>query len=182
MSNDRIAHARKLYYQGIDGNKAAEEQADSLFSELYRQQPDDALVTVYFGSLRLAEADRTWALWKKNSLSKQGVQLMDRAVASAPENLEVRFVRGATERELPAFFGRKQQALEDIAAIVRTPEPTLRQGLEPRLASASFYYYGIDCASAGQKTEAAKAWRTAMRLAPDSPPGQSAAEKLKALP
>ena len=143
---------------------------------------DNPLVSVYFGSLRLIEAQHTWALWKKNALSKEGIQLMDQAVAAAPGNLEVRFVRGATERELPGFFGRKAQAKEDIAAIVRNPGAQSAKVLEPRLAAASFYYYALDCLDVGKKSEADTALRTAVRIAPDSHSGHMAAEKLKALP
>ena len=173
--------ARNLYYLGIYGDKASGEQADDLLGKLHQQFPDDAVVTVYFGSTRLIEAEHTWALWRKNSLSKQGIQLMDSAVAAAPQNLEVRFVRGATERELPGFFGRKRQAQDDLKTIVTAPEPVRRAWLEPKLIAASFYYYGLDCESAGTKREALEAWRTSVRVAPDSHSGRLAAEKLKAL-
>lgn len=107
---------------------------------------------------------------------------MDEAVASAPRSLEVRFVRGATERELPGFFGRKQQAKEDIQAVVQNPKVTEAKVLEPRLAAASFYYYGMDCLDSGRRDEAANAMRKSVDVAPDSRAGQDAARKLKALP
>ena len=142
--------------------------------------PDDPLVTVYYGSLRLLEAQRTWALWKKNSLSKQGVQLMDHAVSATPNNLEVRFVRAATDRNLPSFFGRKEQAQSDLGFVVRRAEEAVRQGvLEPRLAAASFLYYGELCRDQSRSDEAMEAWRTAVRLAPDSHAGRVAANKLR---
>lgn len=136
---------------------------------------------MYCGSLRLLEAQHTWALWKKNSLSKQGIQLMDAAVAAAPRDLEVRFVRGATERELPGFFGRKQQAEEDLKAVVSDGSVANPEALQPRLAAASFYYYGLAREAAGNKQDAAEAWRKSVRTAPDSHAGKLAAEKLKAL-
>ncbi len=174
--------ARDLYYQGIYGDKGAGSRADTLFTNLHEQNPNEPLVTVYFGSMRLLEAEHTWALWKKNSLSKQGIQLMDAAVAAAPQNLEVRFVRGATERELPGFFGRKQQAKDDIRTIVKSPAFKQPLSFEPRLVAASLYYYALDCLDAGNRTEALNALRRSVEAAPDSHAGRLAAEKLKALP
>ncbi len=177
---DQIRQAKDLYYQGVYGDKAASEKSDELFTQLHKQMPDDPLVTVYYGSLRLLEAQRTWALWKKNSLSKQGVQLMDRAVSASPGNLEVRFVRAATDRNLPGFFGRKEQSQSDLDFIVRRAEGAVRQGVfEPRLAAASFLYYGELCREQSRSKEAAEAWRTAVRLAPDSHAGRTAANKLR---
>lgn len=174
-----FARAKDIYYKGIYGNKNAKEEADKLFSALYGQSPNDPLIRVYYGSLRLLEAERTWALWRKNSLSKEGVALMDSAVAAAPQNPEVRFVRGATERELPGFFGRKQQSKEDLANVVQ--DASLSK-LEPRLAAASLYYFGLDCEESGNHPRAVDAWKKAAQRAPESHAGQAAAKKLKALP
>jgi hypothetical protein len=177
---EQIRPAKDLYYQGIYGDKTAGDKSDKLFTELHKQLPDHPLVTVYYGSLRLLEAQHTWALWKKNSLSKQGVQLMDSAVSAAPDALEVRFVRAATDRSLPGFFGRKQQLQSDLDLIVQRAEEAVRQGtFEPRLAAAGFFYYGELCKEQSRSKEATDAWKTAVRLAPDSHAGREAADKLR---
>ena len=117
--SEELKTAKELYYQGVYGDKTALAKSDGIFKELHLRAPDDALISVYFGSLRLVEAERTWALWKKNSLSKQGIEWMDRAVKSAPDDLEIRFVRAATERHLPGFFGRKEQSAKEFETIVQ---------------------------------------------------------------
>jgi hypothetical protein len=177
---DQIRQAKDLYYGGIYGDKSASGKADELFTALYKQMPNDPLVTVYYGSLRLLEAQHTWALWKKSSLSKQGVQLMDSAVNAAPDNLEVRFVRAATDRSLPSFFGRRQQFQSDLNFVVQRAEEAVHQGsFEPRLAAASFSYYGDLCKEQSRLQDATNAWKTAVRLAPDSHAGRAAADKLR---
>ena len=177
---EQIRQARNLYYQGIYGDKAAIEKSDKIFSELHNQFPNDPLVTVYYGSLRLIEAQHTWALWKKNSLSKQGVQLLDSAVSGAPGDLEVRFVRAATDRNLPSFFGRKQQVQSDLSFIVQHAEQAAHQGsFDPQLAAASFFYYGELCKEQSRLKEATDAWKAAARIAPDSHAGRGAADKLR---
>jgi hypothetical protein len=175
-----IRRAKDLYYQGIYGDKAAGEKSDELFTELHKQLPNDPLVTVYYGSLRLLEAQHSWALWKKNLLSKRGVQLMDTAVSAAPNDLEVRFVRAATDRSLPAFFGRKQQLQSDLDFIVQRAEQAARQGsFDPRLAAASFSYYGDLCKEQSRPKDAREAWKKAVRIASDSHAGRAAANKLR---
>lgn len=178
--NEQIRQAKDFYYQGVYGDKDAGGKSDKLFTELRKQLSNDPLVTAYYGSLRLLEAQHTWALWKKNSLSKQGVQLMDSAVSAAPNDLEVRFVRAATDRSLPSFFGRRQQAQSDLGFIVSHAEQAVRQGsFEPRLAAASFFYYGELCQEQSKPEDAREAWKTAVRLAPDSHAGRAAASKLR---
>ena len=177
---EQIRQAKAFYYQGIYGDKGAGEKSDKLFTELHQQLPNDPLVTVYYGSLRLLEAQHTWALWKKNSLSKEGVQLMDSAVRAVPDNLEVRFVRAATDRSLPSFFGRKQQIQSDLQFIVSRAEKAVHQDtFEPPLAAASFFYYGELCQEQSRPKDATDAWKAAARLAPDSHAGRAAASKLR---
>ena len=180
MNTEQLRQARNLYYQGIYGDKTAGEKSDKIFTALHSRFPNDPLITVYYGSLRLLEAQHTWALWKKNALSKEGVRLIDSAVSAAPNDLEVRFVRAATDRSLPSFFGRKQQVQSDLDLIVSHAEEAVRQGaFEPRLAAASFYYYGELCQQQSRLREATDAWKAAVRTAPDSPAGRKAANKLR---
>ena len=174
-----VQQARDLYYQGIYGDRAAGEEADKLFSALHKQSPDDPLISVYFGSLRLLEAQHTWAVWRKNSLSKQGIRTMDQAVGKEPANLEIRFVRAATERHLPSFFGREQQAASDLEYIVQRASGAVRKGeFEPRLAAASFFYYGEWCRNQSRLQDAKQAWQTAVNIAPGSNGGRKSSAEL----
>jgi hypothetical protein len=170
------------YYRGIDGDDRAYESAQQLFSELYGKYPCVPLIQVYYGSLRLFEAGRTWALWKKNDLSGQGIRLMDGAVAAQPDNLEIRFVRAATTYHLPTFFHRRRQTKSDFAFLARFAIEAAKTGrLEPRLASASLYFHGEFLEEAGHKNLACSNWRSAIELAPGSPVAAGARKKLKEL-
>jgi hypothetical protein len=172
--------AKELYYQGVYGDKTALAKSDVMFRELHQQTPNDALVSVYFGSLRLVEAERTWALWKKNSLSRQGIEWMDRAVKAAPDDLEIRFVRAATERHLPGFFGRKEQSVTEFRMIAQNARAAVKAGkLEPTLAAASLVYYGQICKEQSHSQEAIEAWKAAQTVAPASHAAQVAASELE---
>ena len=174
-----VQQARDFYYKGIYGDKTAGEKADDLFSELHKQQPDDPLITVYFGSLRLLEAQHTWAIWRKNSLSKQGIHMMDQAVAECPKSLEIRFIRAATERNLPSFFGRQEQAASDLNYIVQhAPEAVQKGEFEPRLAAATFFFYGDWCRAQSRLQDAKQAWEMAVNIAPSSNGGRKSSAEL----
>ncbi len=161
--------ARRLYYQGVGGDKQAYQEADKLFAVLYQRESKDPRIKVYYGSLRLLEASHIWALWKKNGLSKQGIQLMDAAVEAAPGDLEVRFVRAATTYDLPGFFHRKEQSETDFDFLAERAVAAARAGaLEPCLAAASLYYHGEFLQHLGKKDAAITSWKQAIAIAPQS--------------
>ena len=136
---------------------------------MYGQHGNVPQIEVYYGSLRLLEAQHTWAVWKKYSLSKEGIQLMDAAVGAAPGDLEVRFVRAVTTYRLPSFFHRKEQSQEDFDKLAKQAAESAKSGsLDPRLAAASLYYHGNFLNESGQTTAAIAAWKKAIALSPDS--------------
>lgn len=174
--------ARAAYYKGIQGDSIAYEQADQLFSRLYQEHPDIPLIEAYYGSLRLLKASHTWALWEKGSLSKQGIALMNCAVAAQPDNLEIRFLRAATFYHLPAFFHLRQQSKEDFAYLAKVAVQAARTGrLEPSLAAASLYFHGIFLEEAGKTKLAVDNWQRTIDVAPTSPAALGARKKLKEL-
>lgn len=175
----QFKQARHLYFQGSDGDKKAYGQADEQFSELYRQHRNDPRVQVYYGSLQLVEAAHTWALWKKNALSREGIELMDKAVASAPSDLEVRFIRAATTYDLPGFFHRREQSEQDFAYLADRAETAAKKGtLEPRLAAASLYFHGAFLRDAHKLEAATAAWKDAIAIAPQSRAARESREAL----
>ena len=178
----QFEQARNLYYKAIEGDKKAYRSAQTLFSQMYCEEPMTPIVQVYYGSLRLLEASNTWALWNKNRLSREGIVLMDRAVAAQPASLEIRFVRAVTTYHLPGFFHRKQQSKQDFAYLARAAAQAARTGaLEPRLAAASLYFHGELLHDAGQDELARASWRNAIAAAPSSPAAQGAREALEKL-
>jgi len=161
--------ARKFYYQGADGDKRAYEQASELFGDLRKECPNEPKIEAYYGSLRLLAAADTWAVWRKNSLSKEGIRLMDSAVAASPADLDIRFVRAITTYNLPSFFHRKAQSQQDFEYLASRAAAAVKQGqLEPRLAAASLYYHGEFLREELRTDQAVHAWNEAIALAPGS--------------
>jgi tetratricopeptide (TPR) repeat protein len=165
----KYAEARSLYYRGADGDTASYETAEQLFHDLASTENPSPLILSYYGSLQLWEASHTWAVWKKNSLSKEGIQKLDRAVNAAPDDLEVRFVRAVTTYRLPSFFHRREQCASDFDLLSKQAPQAAKDGrLEARLAAASLYYHAEFLSEASKDKDAIALWRQAVQLAPDS--------------
>ena len=176
----RLASARSAYFRDIEGEHDADALARQQFDALHRDHPADPVVTAYSGSLELLEAARTWAVWKKHTLSQEGLAQMDAAVAAAPDNLEARFVRALTTWHLPFFFHRKEQAESDLAAIAPRAEEASHSGkLPPQLAAAALDYYGQVLTGRDDKPGAKRAFEAALRVDPQSPGGKDAQKRLK---
>ena len=176
----RLAAARSAYFRDIEGQHDADVAARQQFDALRKEHPEDPVITAYSGSLELLEAARTWAVWKKHTLSQEGLAQMDSAVNAAPDNLEARFVRALTTWHLPFFFHRKAQAESDLAAIAPRAEQASHAGvLPPPLAAAALDYYGQVLAGREDKSGAQRAFEAALRVDPKSPGGQDARKRLK---
>lgn len=176
----KLELAKASHYLGIGGDVEAGRRAELLLLELTEKQPDDAVITAYYGSARLMKAARTWVIWKKGELAKEGIELMNEAVDAAPDDPEVRFLRGASTYHLPGWFGLADQAEGDFAVVVETAEADVEAGrLEGELAAAAFFHQALILEDDGKPQEAIEAWEIAARLAPHSRAGQDAEKELE---
>lgn len=129
-------------------------------------------------STMLAAADARWP-WEKGKLARQGMALLDQAVAADPDDLEVRFLRGMTNYRLPRFLGRLDLAARDLAFVAERARPAAGSGLLARpLAAAALYHHGMVCEERGDRDAAAMSCRGAREIGPDTPGGQAAARWL----
>ena len=103
--------------------------------------------------------------------------MLDGAVAAAPDNLEIRFLRGASLYHLPGLFGKRPQAEADFRWVT---EHVHNGSLPADLAAAAFYFDGLTYARQRNQPAARQAWQTAIELAPDSKAGKDSAAKLAA--
>jgi tetratricopeptide (TPR) repeat protein len=176
----KFQQARAAYFRDLQGDRGAEQQARQDFDQLMRARPNDPTIVAYSGSLELLEAARTWAFWNKHTLAKDGLGKMDEAVSMDPDDLEARFIRGATNWHLPFFFHRKQQAEDDLSFVGPRAEHAAETGkLPPPLAAAALDYYGQILEDRNQRQNARSAFEAAVRVDRNSPGGKDAADHLK---
>jgi hypothetical protein len=106
-----------LYKRAIAGDKEATEQCIALLEKLNDAEPANQVARVYLGSAyALRSRDMNFG-FAKLATFRRSMQIMDAAVAAAPENPRVRLVRALTCDPLPAFLGRKQIARDDFAKL-----------------------------------------------------------------
>ena len=178
-SPKRLNDAKEAFYAAVAGDRAALTRAQQILEELGGEQSADAQVLAYLGAVRLLQADHAPFPWDKAALGREGLALEDRAVAAAPENLEVRFLRGVTNYQLPHFLGRWDLAAHDLTAVAKVAERESAAGrLDPRAAAADLDYYGKLREQQFDAAGAIRAWREALRISPDSPGGRDAAKHL----
>ena len=138
------ATARARYYEAVDGHSKSLGEARALFRKLRHADGANPKVLAYSGSIELLEASRALAPWKKGRLAKEGLQLLDDAVARAPQDLEVRFVRAASTFRLPEIFRRRAQSEEDFAWLASRVSAAAASGaLEARLAAAALHHHRL---------------------------------------
>jgi hypothetical protein len=86
-----------------------------------REQPTNyLLLQAYLGSVYTLDSRDAWpGPGKLTYLRNGGRQWLDAAVAAAPDNPAVRFVRAIDYYELPFFFGKGQTARDDFQILLK---------------------------------------------------------------
>lgn len=179
ISSDDLDAARTWFYRSVSGDREALSRATVGFETAHQRSPSP-VVTAYLGACRLLNAAAATWPWEKGRLSKEGVLLLEEAVSAAPDDLEIRFVRGMTSYRLPRFMGRRNVAIQDLARVAAQATQAARDGRLPRmLAAAALYHHGLILQEEGDNTAAIAAWREAVAVDPTAPGGQAAARQLQ---
>ncbi len=135
-------------------------------------RPDDQLAKVYLGSAHtLRSAESGWGRSKLEHLRKGG-RLMDEAVAAAPDDARIRFVRAVNCYRLPKRFDRRPIAVEDFKRLI----PLAAKGkgdLSTRERQAILYYGWQTMKEDGETELAEQARRHCHQLAPESKYGKA---------
>jgi hypothetical protein len=176
---DRYAEAKALFFRARDGEEGALAEAKEALEALLVERPDDPRVFAYVGSLRLLESREATLPWNKGSLAKEGIALLDRAVKAAPDDLELRHVRGVSTLPLPGFFGVSERAAEDIRFVAERAQDAVAAGtLAPDVGAAALYEDGLLLEKDSDLEGARKRWEAAIELGPESESAAAAREKL----
>ncbi|WP_254659894.1 tol-pal system YbgF family protein, partial [Paenibacillus sp. KS1] len=124
--NERLTLAIQLYLNGVAGSAAAVHEAHQILEQLHADDDLDPLVGAYYGSTMILIArDKTEAS-DKLKWSKQGLKMLDNAVAADPHNSTIRLLRGKSSYNLPEqYFHRTKTVIEDFTHVLNTPPDTL---------------------------------------------------------
>lgn len=103
-------------------NATAPAGIKSLHALTQRMEPNTARSTAYQGAstAMLAEVDGSvWAKWRH---CRDGMRLLDQAVASAPNDAEIRFLRFVVADATPGFLGFKSHVQADAEVVTKALE------------------------------------------------------------
>jgi tetratricopeptide (TPR) repeat protein len=143
----------ELYRRGLAGDATAVEQCIAKLEAVLKTQPANQLARVYLGSaLTLRSRDLGFGPKKLQAL-KQGVALMNEAVAAAPNEPKVRLARALTTSALPSIFGHGASARQDFLLLAKSAD-TRTNELEPGDLQVIYYQAGLGEKRAGHRQEA----------------------------
>ena len=134
---DRV---RALFFAAVDDGAAIDDGFAALAearSGALAERPPDALLLAYDGALTMLRAKHgTWPPSRLRAV-RDGLERLDAAVALAPSDVEVLYLRLVNTHYLPGFFGRRDTARADLRAVrVLLPHapPTLPAALRDAIA------------------------------------------------
>jgi signal transduction histidine kinase len=158
--------ARAYYRLALDRDQQAIIEAERLFAQLIARNPNHALALAYHGALLgLNIGFNLVAPEQLINVAQQSHAELDRAVALAPDSIEVRYLRGYASFYTPSLLGRDPLAVEDFTRILtlldRLPS-TERQRAEVHLA------LGDTHSKMGQAAQARAQWERVGQITPGS--------------
>jgi len=150
----RRVRALALMDAAVRADAEAIAQARADFDAVLRQTPDDAIARVHRGWLLVLEA-RTAPLVDARALADEGCAEMDAAVAAAPENMAVRYVRARCDYQVPLLLEREKGAEADFLVLVAAArgEPG-RPRLPAFLRRGIFFHAGAFALKRGRAADA----------------------------
>lgn len=155
-------------------------KAEAHFRKILEVDDNHALAYVYLGSLTTIKGKYAYAPWKKLDYVEEGCDLMDKAVALAPQNVRVRMVRAFNNLELPDFFNRIGYAIEDLAFL---RNERIWPHLDKSLQAKILYSSGFALQKSGNREKAKEMYKKtlALNISKEHPFKQKAKAKLKNL-
>jgi len=143
----------QLYQRGLAGDADAVEECISKLEAVLQAEPANYLARVYLGSAyTLRSRDLGFGPRKLQAL-KQGLAVMDEAVAAAPNEPKIRLARALTTSALPGLFGRGAESRKDFLLLAKSAEAsTSRLGAGD--LQMIYYQAGLAAKSQGDREQA----------------------------
>ena len=109
-----LTQARSMYL-GMKDNKCNSLELSKKFDN---SQPKDALLKAYWGASTAAAPECLGNPVEKIKYFRKGKDLLDESAKQQPTNVEIRFLRFATQTKAPSFLGYKGNIQEDKVLIL----------------------------------------------------------------
>ncbi len=148
-----------------------------------QEQPTNYLLQAYLGSVYTLDSRDAWPGPGKLTYLRNGGRWLDGAVASAPDNPAVRFIRAIDYYELPFFFGKGKTARDDFQILLKQIDGETKTPyvLNVETRQAIYLYAGKSFYQLSEYPQAKDAWLRGYKLAPTSALGQKIGNELMKL-
>lgn len=104
-----LLDVRNQYHQAINNEKAV----SALHTKLNEVANESYTFLGYFGAVKMLMAKYALMPTQKFAYFNEGKVKLEQAIAVEPENLELRYLRHAIQRNTPSFLGYNQNLNED---------------------------------------------------------------------
>jgi hypothetical protein len=177
----RLNEAIRPYMGGVKGDATAVLEAERLLGQLRLDFPNQPVADAYHGSaMTLIARDKRNPV-DKLSWSRRGLELLDQAVAAAPQDRTIRLLRGKAAYKLPEeHFRRTETAIADYHFLLERelagPPIFGNEELSVLLDELGEAYFRI-----GRNEDAGVSWRRLEQVALDPQVKLSVRQKLQSL-
>lgn len=112
-SFSEISTVRSTYIQAVEVSAKADELV-----KITSKHGKDAVLMAYYGTGKALQAKHGWNPASRFSLAREAANILNKAVAASPQNLEVRFLRFSFESRAPGMLGLTLHTADDKAWIM----------------------------------------------------------------
>jgi len=105
---------RSGFYQAIQDSK----KADFLVAKISKLRDKHPLFQAYHGATFAIMAKTRWNPFSATSLLNKSKEELNAAVKKSPNNIEIRFIRFAVQKNIPNFLGYSENTNEDKTFII----------------------------------------------------------------
>lgn len=171
MDNDLFAkefqEAKALHDSGVAGDADAVKKACELLKKLNYQDYSDRKVEAYLGSATALLGRDESDLMDRMKHAKRGLKILDHAALMAPDDIEIRSLRGHVCYNLPEmYFQRSKTAVEDFSYIISRYEKDSRC-IEKGYYCQLLFKLGVAYRFIGRYKDAEAAWNKLMTVTKD---------------
>jgi hypothetical protein len=114
-----LRQAIRLHQDGIAGDQQAVREALAILEQLRIAHPDHTRINAYYGSALCLTGRDIEDPVERSANTIKGLKLLDQALATEPDNCEIRIIRGNICVNLPEmYFHRNATAVEDFNYLI----------------------------------------------------------------
>ncbi|NCP44843.1 MAG: hypothetical protein GW818_00010 [Flavobacteriales bacterium] len=132
----KLNEIRIGFYDAVQDSKKAE----ILIKKINSIEPKSALITVYNGATCAIMAKEKWSPFSAIKLLKKSNVEMNKAVKASPENLEIRFIRFAVQKNIPSYLGFSNNIEEDKKYIIKHIDSFYNPTLNKEMRDYIFWF------------------------------------------